>query len=763
MNAFFKIIYCIGFMAFITFCTATENNDSVTIIASGETHAMLLPCDCPVNPGGGLAKRAYLINKKRDSGSVLLLDAGGFAGGGMYDSYTEGRVKDSLRTLSAMRAMALMNYDAVAIGDDDLAFGAKWLALAGQRCGLPIVSANCMNIDNTYVGVPYLLVKKGKLTFAITGLTTQERFSSQADSAVITQPFRALRKIWPQMVKKSDCRIVLSHLGEEMSRMLPDSFPGCNVVINGHRKNMTEASATVNNALLMQFGFAGKNLSWAHIGPHIDNFFNVKTGWIPVTPDIPDDSAILKIVQPEEKTVIPSGVADLYIMSKCPYGLKALREFTESMVSFSGLEWHVWFIGSIDHDNSLSSLHGKNEMTDETYWLAVQNLYPQQWFWFLKARSVSNDVPVDTIITRMGLNLDRIKDWVDRKGKAELSIHYDRSMHLGITASPTLLLNNAPYDIEMSKPRISKTLCGQFGRISTYCDSVPECIDDNDCRKKGMVGTCIKDQGKARCTYKEAVHFNFTVIMPDSLFSHPEREIIATTKDLFEGAVIETLSIKSVRGRQLFDRFAPKALPYYLFDKKASEAYNYPKIETGLVSVNDYLVFKEGYVKKAYFYKRPLIPASCEIFIDPMFQGAKEALDIALKKRSRLKVGIMPVLTAPPDLDSIPYEDRIRREEAQRWLLILKKYSSDYVRYLKLFVKREDSSYWFLALQELKINIDEFVKNIKTDKGSLHDLWKTQTELGISGPVEVLIDNREVVRIKNPKELSETIEALDKR
>jgi hypothetical protein len=278
-----------------------------------------------------------------------------------------------------------------------------------------------------------------------------------------------------------------------------------------------------------------------------------------------------------------------------------------------------------------------------------------------------------------------------------------------------------------------------------------------------MVGTCIKDQGKARCTYKEAVHFNFTVIMPDSLFSHPEREIIATTKDLFEGAVIETLSIKSVRGRQLFDRFTPKALPYYLFDKKASEAYNYPKIETGLVSVNDYLVFKEGYVKKAYFYKRPLIPASCEIFIDPMFQGAKEALDIALKKRSRLKVGIMPVLTAPPDLDSIPYEDRIRREEAQRWLLILKKYSSDYVRYLELFVKREDSSYWFLALQELKINIDEFVKNIKADKGSLHDLWKTQTELGISGPVEVLIGNREVVRIKNPKELSETIEALDKR
>ena len=77
---------------------AVPAQKKVVVAASGETHATLDACDCPNAPGGGFAKRATLVARIRDSSEVVLVDAGGFAGGGVYDSYTGGRVEDSLRT-----------------------------------------------------------------------------------------------------------------------------------------------------------------------------------------------------------------------------------------------------------------------------------------------------------------------------------------------------------------------------------------------------------------------------------------------------------------------------------------------------------------------------------------------------------------------------------------------------------------------------------------------------------------------------------------
>ena len=117
---------------------ADRSGGIVTVIASGETHAMLDPCDCPQEPGGGLAERATILEAQHSAGQALLLDAGGFAGGGMYDTYTAGRAMDSLRTIAAINAMGAMRYDAAVVGDDDLQYGAAWLAQRADAAGLPL-------------------------------------------------------------------------------------------------------------------------------------------------------------------------------------------------------------------------------------------------------------------------------------------------------------------------------------------------------------------------------------------------------------------------------------------------------------------------------------------------------------------------------------------------------------------------------------------------------------------------------------------------
>ena len=44
----------------------------------------------------------------------------------------------------------------------------------------------------------------------------------------------------------------------------------------------------------------------------------------------------------------------------------------------------------------------------------------------------------------------------------------------------------------------------------------------------------------------------------------------------------------------------------------------------------------------------------------------------------------------------------------------------------------------------------------------MRDLWKTITELGLSGPVELVVGNREVVRVKSQKGLGELLALMGK-
>ncbi|MDD5730906.1 MAG: hypothetical protein PHN57_07255, partial [Candidatus Omnitrophica bacterium] len=96
----------------------------ITILYSGETHSMLYPCNCPFEPDGGVARRATLAKElRKQNPDSLFLDSGGFFGGGLMDEYTQNTQLDKERTLVNLKAMSLMKYDAVTLGDDELDFG----------------------------------------------------------------------------------------------------------------------------------------------------------------------------------------------------------------------------------------------------------------------------------------------------------------------------------------------------------------------------------------------------------------------------------------------------------------------------------------------------------------------------------------------------------------------------------------------------------------------------------------------------------------
>lgn len=123
MKAKFLILTCSFAFLILNFTLKCYANE-VTIIYTGETHAMIYPCSCPIEPDGGVARRAALIEQLRKTNpNVLLLDSGAFFSGGLLDEYTQNTQLDSARSIISLKAMEIMKYDAAAIGDDEFNFG----------------------------------------------------------------------------------------------------------------------------------------------------------------------------------------------------------------------------------------------------------------------------------------------------------------------------------------------------------------------------------------------------------------------------------------------------------------------------------------------------------------------------------------------------------------------------------------------------------------------------------------------------------------
>ncbi len=735
----------------------------VRVVASGESHAMLSACDCPVEPGGGFSKRSFLLGRVRDTFDLLLVDAGGFAGGGIYDPYTEGRKIDSLRTMAAIVAMGKMKYDIACIGDDDLQYGLAWLLSQAKTNSLNLVSANCYTFDNKRATQPYSIVKKGTYSIGITGVTTQESLLAQSDSFVIKEPISSLKSIWNDLKKQSDFQIILAHVGEALSKQILDSFPECKLIVNGHRKNTTQEYNTKNGQVMLQFGFQGKSLSFADIVADGKVPAVGKTGWYAITPNIPDDPQIAKLTQinKDNKTADGKQVLDLYIMSQCPYGLPALKEMMGLIDAYPSLQWSVWFIGSVDSAGNFSSLHGPKEVNDELLWLSVQSLYPDKWLSFLKKRSATLQISTESILREMGLDLTKINDWKAKKGNAELRKHYERSIRMAIYSSPTLLINNTPYQLEIKKFRLSKTICETMSGQNAFCDSLPECETNEDCKMPGKTGYCKSVKGKkASCEFHEAPRFAVKVLIPDTSRFHPEIPIMSSIADEFPGALFDTVRIGSTAGKSMEKKFGPRFLPFFVFDKKIENTVGFSAFSSQISLLKSGYIFKDGMVKPSYFYNRQKKPNSLTIFTDPLFKGSRDALRMVLdKKEIRSKINIQPIIFEKPDT-SISAEESIRHEEALRWLMIQKEFPEKYLEYLVLYCNRKNMSYWFTDCQKIGIPVDLLVQKIQQNPKELLSYWEETKNFGMLEPVEILWENREVIAVKNPKEFMDDLKMI---
>ncbi len=308
----------------LLFCLATIGQvqaKQLTILYTGDTHAALYPCDCPLAPNGGIARRASAIRHIRDgTPNVLLLDSGGACAGGMYDEHTGGIALDKARTRLYLKAMQQMGYAALALGDDELGFGLDFLQSINTSSTMKILSANAFDSASAkLIAAPYIMKHIDDTQIALIGLTP----AGVPLEMEIREPLASLRQTLMQIKEKHkpDLLIVLSHLGEEKSRELLHEFPEVNILINGHSKNSLEMSEQIGSSLLLQFSFQGRKLGRLDIElDENNNVVDYKPQYINMSAEIADDvnmSALLEEFKPVAQ--LARVAIDFYVMYGCPY------------------------------------------------------------------------------------------------------------------------------------------------------------------------------------------------------------------------------------------------------------------------------------------------------------------------------------------------------------------------------------------------------------------------------------------------------------
>lgn len=227
------LILLVVLVSFFSVRVSLADSEKLTIVFSGDMRGELQNCHCPKDDFGGLNRRSmYISEVKEEVGEILLLDVGDVLP--LLTSDLD-RNKISHSSFISFKAMDIMGYDAMNVGESDLVLGEVSLVEETGETAFTLISAN---IVDKYTGEPFfepyvVKVMKNGLRVGILGLVN-ERYVLNSDRLEMASSKDAAAKYIPELKSKSDIIIVLGHLGLPYSVDLAESVDGIDIILNGH-------------------------------------------------------------------------------------------------------------------------------------------------------------------------------------------------------------------------------------------------------------------------------------------------------------------------------------------------------------------------------------------------------------------------------------------------------------------------------------------------------------------------------------------------
>ena len=279
--------FCLLSLAFT--CYAKE----ITILYTGETHAMIYPCSCPKEPDGGISRRATLIKQLRKTNPhTLVLDSGGLFAGGLMDEYTQNTELDMQRTLVNLKAIELMQYDALSLGDDEFNFGREFLEQNLAKTKIPFLSSNIKSEKLS----PYIIKEIAGTKIGIIGVTNLYSMQKAGGLKFIEPKIAVGQAVLDLKKNNAAIIILLSHLGESDDLSLIREVQGIDILIVGHSRVKDEPSGKIDSTLILRPFHQGRRLGKLSLILKDNKIADYKVEELRLRDKISDDPDILSIL-----------------------------------------------------------------------------------------------------------------------------------------------------------------------------------------------------------------------------------------------------------------------------------------------------------------------------------------------------------------------------------------------------------------------------------------------------------------------------------
>ena len=743
--------------------TTSVQPKEVAVIITGEAHGALMPCDCPIEPDGGLARRSTLIKNLRTQYPCrIVVNVGGDAAGGPYDEDYSSPDEAVRRTDCVVEALRLMPPDAFIPGDEELAHGpqslSKWAAV------LPLASRN---IDVKAIR-DVIHITSEDVRFAVTGLTkpTEWPISKDMHDLVPALPEQVADPF--QDTTDSHLTILVCHLGEkrtiEVTERLVAAGRTPSLVINAHSRRDPRNVVFVKGVPVAQFPPLGRKVRVALFevsddkkGRPLARFLRLDTHRL--SPAVEPDPAVQEVVarflrEEEQKSARIS--LTLFKMPNCPHTPAVESRLVEILPRLGNtIEFRVRLLTPVDEQGRATSPAGEEELEESRAQAAMAAFYPNLLTRYLTLRLEEPKAPWATLAAKAGALPARIRGAI-LTGEADGFLSWDRAVaaRLAIRTSPTLVVGNRVIGSPPMVDRALSYICSllEKGSRPAICSTVPECFSDADCRRPGKEGECI-DPGtpKAHCRHADAVRVNLTVVYPARSVRPRRHAIIRALSQFFPALEVEEIPYPSQRASALLDDYPFDTLPAYLAGAEAGSAKGYKEIRETLSRRKDGgFVFQPWAAGSSYFFKREETRGETALYVPFGTEHGRQALSSLL---DYLQNAAPP---KRPEVCPLIFEregelhspgGRAAFEEVLRVIAVKQEQPGHLQDYLAALAESKGSGYWEEPLRQAGLD----PASVKTQslsqevRATAAALAADCNSLELPPRVALLFDNREVV------------------
>jgi len=282
----------------------------------------------------------------------------------------------------------------------------------------------------------------------------------------------------------------------------------------------------------------------------------------------PNGNSNTGIINQTPPTKQAKATIELFVMSKCPYGVQAETAVKKVIDKFgSEVNLSLHFIASETGTGGFSSLHGDTEVAEDLRQVCIVKHYPQNLISYLSC--ITPGYPNfenvwENCATQNHIDANVIKSCsTGSEGALLMSDNIKRTDELNVQSSPTIYLNGNAFGGSATENSITKGICAIIPG-SDICKNLPPDV---------AVG--------------------LTIVNDKSCMICDTTQILSVLNGQFEmtNLTVRNIEYSSNEGNALIKEFNLTGVPAYIFDASVNKHQSYESLSRFLLKIgNSYLL-----------------------------------------------------------------------------------------------------------------------------------------------------------------------------